>query len=336
MANGDWIRSYPSLFIYTSNGITSSGHIAGFDLDWTLVRTMRGKFPKDVDDITLLPNRISVLKELARRGFTIAIFTNQKSTNNNKVQFNLERVTNGIKLLEEVEIKVIVFMSISDDTYRKPQTGMWSVLKQIIPIKSGFYCGDAAGRPQDFSDSDREFAGNIGVKFYLPEELFPRIERISEIERVGGMERVERVGETENINQIELPSLKSMVILMGMPGSGKTTYYQQSLNPLGYIHISRDELKTIPKMKKMVREALFRDQLVAIDATNARQVHRQEYYDLAKEYGYTVALLYFVGDGSGFNKLRDKPVPGIAYGTYYKYLEEPTPENTPGQLYQIM
>jgi bifunctional polynucleotide phosphatase/kinase len=323
MANGDWIRSYPSLFIYTSNGITSSGHIAGFDLDWTLVRTMRGKFPKDVDDITLLPNRISVLKELARRGFTIAIFTNQKSTNDNKVQFNLERVTNGIKLLEEVEIKVIVFMSISDDVYRKPQTGMWSVLKQIIPIKSGFYCGDAAGRPQDFSDSDREFAGNIGVKFYLPEELFPKVERIIE-------------GSSDTVDQIELPSSKSMVILMGMPGSGKTTYYQQSLNPLGYIHISRDELKTIPKMKKMVREALFRDQLVAIDATNARQVHRQEYYDLAKEYGYTVALLYFVGDGSGFNKLRDKPVPGIAYGTYYKYLEEPTPENTPGQLYQIM
>lgn len=327
MNGGDWIRSSPSLFIYTSNGITSSGHIAGFDLDWTLVREMRGKFPKDVDDITLLPNRISVLKELARRGFTIAIFTNQKSTNENKVQFNLERVTNGIKLLEEVEIKVIVFMSISDGTYRKPQTGMWSVLKQIIPVKSGFYCGDAAGRPQDFSDSDVEFAKNIGVKFYLPEELFPRVERINGIERVS---------ETENINQIELPLLKSMVILMGIPGSGKSTYYQQSLNPLEYVHVSRDELKTIPKMKKMVREALLGDRLVAIDATNARQVHRQEYYDLAMEFGYTVTLLYFVGDGSGFNKLRDKPVPGVAYGTYYKYLEEPTPENTPGRLYHIM
>lgn len=329
MANGEWIRSHPSLFIYTSKGITSSGHIAGFDLDWTLVRAMRGKFPKDVEDITLLPNRISVLKKLAKRGFTIAIFTNQKSTNDNKVQFNLERVTNGIKLLEEVEIKVIVFMSISDDTYRKPKTGMWSVVKQIISVGSGFYCGDAAGRPQDFSDSDREFAKNIGVKFYLPEGLFPRVERINGIETVS---------ETGNINQVELPPLKSMVILMGMPGSGKSNYYQQSLNPLGYVHVSRDELKTINKMKKMVHGALFRDQLVAIDATNARQVHRQEYYDLAIEFGYTVTLLYFVSDGSGFNELRsvkDK-VPPVAYGTYYKYLEEPTPENTPGRLYRIM
>ena len=216
MADGNWVRSYPSLLIYTSKEISSSCHVAGFDLDWTLVRTMRGKFPKDVDDITLLPNRISVLKELGSRGFTIVIFTNQKSTNENKVQFNLERVTNGIRLLEEVGIKVIAFMSVSDDTFRKPQAGMWSVLKQMISVKSGFYCGDAAGRPQDFSDSDRKFAENIGIKFYLTEELFPRVERISE---------VERVGEVEKVNQIELPSSKSMVILMGMPGSGKSTYY---------------------------------------------------------------------------------------------------------------
>ncbi len=333
MVDGNWVRSYPNLLIYTSKEISTSGHIAGFDLDWTLVRTMRGKFPKDVDDITMLPNRISVLKELGRRGFTIVIFTNQKSTNENKVQFNLERVTIGIRL---IDIPVIVLMAVGDDIYRKPQTGMWSVLKQMITVKSGFYCGDAAGRPQDFSDSDRKFAENIGIKFYLPEELFQKVERV---ERVSGVERisgVERVGEVDTANQIELPSSKSMVILMGMPGSGKSTYYRGSLEPLGYVHISRDELKTIPKMKKMVREALSRNQLVAIDATNARQVHRQEYYTLAEEYGYTVTLLYFVGDGSGFNKLRDKPVPPVAYGTYYKYLEEPTLENTPGRLYQIM
>lgn len=74
MADGNWVRPYPSLLIYTSKEISTSGHIAGFDLDWTLTRTMRGKFPKDVDDITLLPNRISVLKELGKRGFYYCYF----------------------------------------------------------------------------------------------------------------------------------------------------------------------------------------------------------------------------------------------------------------------
>ena len=320
-----WSRPYPSLLIYTSDGISSSGHIAGFDLDWTLVRTIHGKFPKDVNDITLLPNRVSVLKELIKRGFTIVIFTNQKSTNEKKIQFNMERVTNGIRLLG---IPVIVLMSVSDDIFRKPSTGMWSVLSRMVPVKSGFYCGDAAGRPQDFSDSDRKFGETVGreavgFKFYLPEQLFPPIELITS-------------EGSKSENQITVSPSKSVVVLMGMPGSGKSTYYEQSLKPLGDVRVSRDELKTIPKMKKIVREALSKNQLVAVDATNARQDHRQEYYDLAKEYGYEVTLLYFVRDGSGFNKLRNKPVPGVAYGTYYKYLEEPTPKNTPGSLYQIM
>lgn len=45
-------------------------------------------------------------------------------------------------------------------------------------MKESFYCGDAAGRPakgkrkKDFSDTDRKFAINIGIKFYTPEMYF--------------------------------------------------------------------------------------------------------------------------------------------------------------------
>ena len=31
-----------------------------------------------------------------------------------------------------------------------------------------------------------------------------------------------------------------------------------------------------------------------------------------------------MGDGHGYNKLREKPVPTIAYSVYYKNLDEPT------------
>ncbi|AJS62893.1 Tpp1p [Saccharomyces cerevisiae YJM195] len=68
---------------------------------------------------------------------------------------------------------------------RKPMTGMveffkrdlesaYRVSEQISPIKLNwiYYCGDAAGRKKDFSDSDIKFAENLHVEFKYPEEIF--------------------------------------------------------------------------------------------------------------------------------------------------------------------
>ena len=64
-------------------------------------------------------------------------------------------------------------MATEEDKYRKPNKGMWDYTLLLMPlIKSGFYCGDAAGRPKDFSDSDLNFAKNIGLSFHLPEDMF--------------------------------------------------------------------------------------------------------------------------------------------------------------------
>ena len=175
---GKWHRPVQSLFIYISDGLVSTGNIAGFDLDWTLARTIHGSFPKSPSDITLLPNRISTLKKLRERGFTIVIFTNQKSTTENKVKFNFERMNHFINLIPD--IPVMLYMSITDDMYRKPQTGMYQTLQKMVPtITSAFYCGDAAGREEDFSDSDLKFAQNSGITFYVPEKIFPSIQRIN-------------------------------------------------------------------------------------------------------------------------------------------------------------
>lgn len=38
--------------------------------------------------------------------------------------------------------------------------------------KIEYYVGDAAGRKNDFSDSDKAFAINADLHFYTPEELF--------------------------------------------------------------------------------------------------------------------------------------------------------------------
>ncbi|XBW35089.1 hypothetical protein QEN19_000651 [Hanseniaspora menglaensis] len=61
--------------------------------------------------------------------------------------------------------------------YRKPRIGMLSELyadfeSKVSNVNIKFYAGDAAGRPKDFSDSDKIFAENGKLLFKTPEEIF--------------------------------------------------------------------------------------------------------------------------------------------------------------------
>lgn len=306
-----WHRPDKSVFIYISDGITSDGKVAAFDMDWTLTRTSRSLWPKDPSDLVLLPNRLEILNSLRDEGYTIVIFTNQKSSNDNKVRFNLTRVHNFVKMVGPV----IALMSTADDKYRKPQTGMWENLNTIIPNlnnKLSFYCGDAAGRQGEFSDSDKMFAQNIGINFRYIEEVFPDVD----------------------ISQMNITQSKSMVLFIGMPGSGKTTYYNTHFKDT-HVHINQDLLGSKPKCLKMSRDKIKCGDNVVIDCTNPGQSRRDEFYDIAKRNNYNITTIYFEKDGRGWNKLRIKPVPSIGYSMYYKYLVEPTENNTSGVLYRL-
>ncbi|CCE64029.1 hypothetical protein TPHA_0G01930 [Tetrapisispora phaffii CBS 4417] len=67
------------------------------------------------------------------------------------------------------------------ENMRKPRLGMFQEFKRDLTsectdlkIKWKYYCGDAAGRKSDFSDSDKQFAANLQVDFRLPEEVFKK------------------------------------------------------------------------------------------------------------------------------------------------------------------
>ena len=170
-----WTR-HESLYIYISptlNALDKIENIACFDLDWTLVKPKSSKFPKNFSDNIIMTNRVKILKDLIKMDFTIVIFTNQKVTSRESLQDKIKRMQDIISKFESNEITVILLMATEEDKYRKPHTGMWLYLNSLLRgIKNGFYCGDAAGRPNDFSDSDLMFAKNIGMAFHLPEDVF--------------------------------------------------------------------------------------------------------------------------------------------------------------------
>ena len=167
--HGKWYRPTEDLFVYYGEGIINNGKVAAFDLDGTIIRPSKGDFPKDPNDIVIMPNRLETLKKYLDLGYLLVIFTNQRSKTDKQKRANYARVTNSIKM---INLPLMLFMSTGDDEFRKPNTGMWDALKGMDSIREAFFTGDAANRPGDHSDTDLRFAENIGIQFFTPEEIF--------------------------------------------------------------------------------------------------------------------------------------------------------------------
>ena len=306
-----FFTNHESVFYHQpSSPKQTSSKIVGFDLDWTLTYNEKHLFPKETDDIFIFPNRKPILKKLLDDGYTIVVFTNQFAKSKKEKIKKVERVSSFITKLN---LPIYVFISTEKDNYRKPCVDMWTLFKKIhvCEIKEILYVGDALGRLQDFSDSDKLFAENIHADIKSPEDFFGIISEIP----------------TSFQNQ------KELIVFVGMPGSGKSSYYYKHLED--HVHIEQDKIGTRPKLLKELEKVLLTDKSIVIDSTNPKQENRIEYYEKAQKHGYNIKVLYFLINGTGFNKLRENPVPDIVYHIYFKNLVPPNSENTPGEVIYI-
>ena len=286
--------------LHVQEGVNATtGKVAAFDLDWTLIRPVHARFPKDGDDYAFLPNRIETLKLYADAGYTLAIFTNQ-GYSGIKLKQAIQRIGNVVKDLAAAGIYPWVFAATGrSSVYRKPSPNMWQEFMNKSTVTEAFYCGDAAGRPTDHSSDDIMFAANTGLTFLTPEQVFPSV-------------------------TVNIPETQTMFIFVGMPGSGKSTFYEQNLLPRRWVHANQDTLKTHAKVLNTVAIALSQGQSVAVDGTNPTVAKRREFIELAAKYRVPTMILYFVGNGYERNTLRPNKVPAIAYNVYFKNLEEPS------------
>jgi bifunctional polynucleotide phosphatase/kinase len=299
-------KQHETVFYYEPTDYKKSEFIAAFDLDWTLTYNEKHLYPKEVDDIYIFPNRKQSLEKLIEDGYNIVIFTNQFAKTKKEKQKKVERLTTFI---EKLNLPVCVYIATEKDNYRKPEIGMWNIFKKDREIKNVIFVGDALGRPHDFSDSDKIFGEEINAEIKSPEDFF---------------------------GKSEIPSFKNekeLIIFVGMPGSGKSTFYHTNLKE--HIHIEQDKIGTRPKLLKELDKSLTTGKSIVIDSTNPIQENRLEYYEKAKKHNYNIKVIYFLVNGTGFNKLREKPVPDIVYHIYFKKLEPPTIENTPGEIIYV-
>ncbi|NQZ76144.1 MAG: HAD-IIIA family hydrolase, partial [Ekhidna sp.] len=78
------------------------------------------------------------------------------------------------KITKKLGVPMFVLAATKENAYRKPETGMWDYFScklnqfKTIDKSESVYVGDAAGRDEDYSDSDRKFADNVGIAFQTP------------------------------------------------------------------------------------------------------------------------------------------------------------------------
>lgn len=330
----EWILTDDSLHVdhhylygsYEKENIKQTNKIAGFDLDNTIITTKSGRIhSKDVDDwqfinasekqqVTSHTTVCSTLKMYYDNDYKIVIISNQKGLVNEKLINRFKEKLD--KIAAALMIPFEIYVSIKDDIYRKPMptfgltvyTTLNNNIKSSHP--NSFYCGDAAGRVNDFADTDYKFALNIGAKFYLPEDIFNIRDITSHDNPTATLPAIPKhpldnipafdksTLNTDGIRtSLNTDGIRKLILLVGLPGSGKTTYYNTKLKDSSYQYINMDTLKTKQKCLKMTKEYMCQGLNIVVDNTNVDVNTRAQYINLAKEVtshnNYRVICLVF-------------------------------------------
>ena len=260
--------------------------LAIFDLDSTLIKTKSGNiFAKNIDDWKFLYNNINdILESYHNNNYSIIIITNQAKTDSKTI---ITKITNICKKLENIEI--CVFIANKRNKFRKPSPCFYyDIINTEEKYNSkSFYCGDAAGRRNDHSDCDYKFAKNCNILFKLPEQIFDNINNII-------------------LPQIKYPSLnntydnllftphnkkKEMIVMIGNPGSGKSTIAKMINEKYKFDIVSQDITKTKVKCQKVAKQYIEDKKSFIIDNTNPDTETRKYYIDMAKKNNYHVTCI---------------------------------------------
>ncbi|GAA5877857.1 hypothetical protein JCM16303_000262 [Sporobolomyces ruberrimus] len=248
-----------------------STKVAAYDIDGTLIVTKSGnKFPKDKDDWKLWsPNEVKAkLRAAHADGYSILLISNQAGSPGQQKSFKDKLPV----LARHLKVPLQALAAFDRDIYRKPATGMWDTFVEkfngglAVDYEKSFYIGDAAGRAADHADTDRKFAMNCGLPFFTPEEYFKGAPPSLNFSFSGFDPKLydHSLPLFSPTSSPLLPRCSSefdekpleVVIFVGSPGAGKTSFYKKHFYPEGYVHINQDTLRNRDACVKLLRDTL--------------------------------------------------------------------------------
>ena len=191
-----------------------------------------------------------------------------------------------------------------------------------------YYVGDAAGREGDWSAVDRDFASNIGVKFLVPEEVF----KVDDVGHAQGQGQGQGKDKAQGTLGKAMPLKgQQVVVMVGYPASGKSTWIRNNLNSEQFQRIDGDSLKTQPKMIKEGERIIGLGGSPVFDATHGTVEKRAKIIEWARKHGLPVTCVWLTAPidvAMDFNNERGHQggprVPAIAFYAFRKRFEPPT------------
>jgi predicted kinase len=133
------------------------------------------------------------------------------------------------------------------------------------------------------------------------------------------------------------------ILLIGLPASGKTTFYREHFAGT-HDHVSKDALghhrKPQERQEQLISESLTLGHSVVIDNTNPSKEVRAPLIALARRYGARTIGYFFSGDARDAlrrNRAREgrHRVPDVAIFSIRKRLEPPSLEEGFDRLYVV-
>lgn len=291
-----WQQSHGFMFISSKFPLNPSGKVFGFDLDGTLTTAKNGLDPKrskqiSSDNWLFLGPIKEKLKELSK-DYSIFIITNQSKVS----QIKLDMIASVYLALDG--LPTILCANIKNE-YRKPNTGFINVIRLMLANNNidfnqmeSYYSGDGVGETDPFAPYrwgtvDYDFAINSGLRFVRPSDIF---------------------------GHADIHPTEELVMMMGTPGSLKTTFAKRLEHVFGYVRYSQDEItyKDLEKHKDRILSDIMSGKKVVLDATFAKEEKRLFWIRLIKEindrYGSNirVRILWSIRPGYCFNDERSK------------------------------
>ena len=327
-------------------------HMIAFDMDSTLVQTKSGnKFPNSSDDfeytelVDSIPNRSNIV-----------IFTNQSYRNEDKLIKMVKRVNNVMKRFRhDVAIKYYIGYVLS----AKPSIHLFNEYVNDFKLpKTLLFVGDAAGREDDFSNSDYKFALNIKsfygsdikVKFMTPEQYMNRdnMEIYKTLPKpqlythdfIPKKHTKEAFAYLENQKSYikEIAEImvhdKTMVMLVGPPYCGSDRLCEQIINWANKVNPNVDIYYLFGTNKQImedIEELSEEHNSMFISRSINKEEDRKKIMDKAHENNINTILIYWDMDQlpaidhyiHTLEQINKAPINRNEFNNYKKHIEEP-------------